>query len=171
MPDPDENGKPSTGTDGDQESQVTEDKDKVTAPPGDKKPEDELPEWARKALTDVRAEAANYRTKLREAEKRVSEAKSPEDHEAALKELRESNAKLERDILVRDVAGKHSLPASLAARLQGSTPEELEADAKELAKLLAPPAPPAGTPRGGLDPSDNDDGEMDPRKLARMTRR
>jgi len=67
------------------------------------------------------------------------------------------------------VARKYDLPDELAARLRGSTVEELEADARTLAALLAPKAP--ESLGGGLTPSDDDDGEMDPRVLARRTRR
>ncbi|MCX5237230.1 hypothetical protein OG824_18690 [Streptomyces prunicolor] len=132
-------------------------------------PEDELPDWARKELAKVRNEAAGYRTRLRDAETKLSDAKSPEEFEAALAEVKTKNAELERSVLVTTVARKFDLPKELAGRLRGATPEELEADAKALQVLLAPAAPPSLG--GGLDPSDEDDGDMDPRKLARRTRR
>ena len=133
--------------------------------------EDALPEWARKELTKVRGEAANYRTKLREAEQKLSEAKTPEEVNAAISELREQNEKLERSILVNTVATKYELTPLLASRLVGSTEAELEADAKLLAAAL--PAAPLAPPKlaGGLDPSDDSDTESDPRKLARRSRR
>lgn len=130
---------------------------------------DSLPEWARKELSNVRAEAANYRTKLREAEAKLSAAKTPEEVEAAISELKDQNAKLERSILVNKVAGKHRLPAELAELLKGEDEAALEAHAKALAKF-ATPAPPTSL-SGGLDPSDDDDGEIDPRKLAAKFRR
>ncbi|WP_329022526.1 MULTISPECIES: hypothetical protein [Streptomyces] len=71
--------------------------------------------------------------------------------------------------MVASVARRFDLPDELAGRLRGESAEELEADAKALQSLLAPVAPPVLS--GGLDPSDEDDGEMDPRKLARLTRR
>ncbi|MEV3858473.1 hypothetical protein AB0J38_29685 [Streptomyces sp. NPDC050095] len=133
-------------------------------------PEDELPDWARKELAKVRGEAAGYRTRLRDAETRLSGAKSSEEFEAALAEVKQQNAELERSVLIGTVARKFDLPEELAGRLRGATPEELEADAKSLQSLLTPKAPPALG--GGLDPSEgDDDGEMDPRKLARRTRR
>ncbi|MFG2850864.1 hypothetical protein ACGFZ9_09360 [Streptomyces mirabilis] len=132
-------------------------------------PDDELPDWARKELAKVRNEAAGYRTRLRDAETKLSEAKSPEEFEAALAEVKTKNAELERSVLVTTVARKFDLPEELAGRLRGATPEELEADAKALQVLLTPAAPPSLG--GGLDPSDEDDGDMDPRKLARRTRR
>ncbi|MYT31741.1 MULTISPECIES: hypothetical protein [unclassified Streptomyces] len=131
--------------------------------------EGDLPEWARKELTKVRGEAASYRTRLRDAEAKLSEAKSPEEFEAALNELQAKNAELEHSLTASSVARKHNLPDELAARLRGSTVEELEADARALAVLLAPKTP--ESLGGGLSPSDDDDGEMDPRKLARRFRR
>ncbi|KOG26814.1 hypothetical protein [Streptomyces viridochromogenes] len=131
--------------------------------------EDELPDWARKELAKVRGEAAGYRTRLRDAETKLSEAKTPEEVEAALADVKSKNAELERSLLVATVARKYDLPAELAGRLQGGTPEELDTDAKALQALLTPAAPPSLG--GGLNPSDEDDGEMDPRKLARRSRR
>ncbi|MFE3578139.1 hypothetical protein [Streptomyces vinaceus] len=132
-------------------------------------PEDELPDWARKELSKVRTEAASYRTRLRDAETRLTDAKSPEEFESALAEVKAKNAELEHSLVVAQVARRFELPEALAARLRGTTVEELEADAKALQSFLAPPAP--QSLGGGLNPSDEDDGEMDPRKLARRSRR
>ncbi|MEU7030055.1 hypothetical protein AB0A60_25660 [Streptomyces sp. NPDC046275] len=132
--------------------------------------EDELPDWARKELAKVRGEAAGYRTRLRDAETKLGEAKSPEEFEAALAEVKQKNAELEHSLVAASVARKYDLPEALAGRLRGATPEELEADAKALQAFVTPAAPPSLG--GGLTPSDDeDDGEMDPRKLARRTRR
>ncbi|MCY0946822.1 hypothetical protein [Streptomyces antarcticus] len=151
------------------------------APPGEKpddkggaggestSEEEALPDWARKELAKVRGEAAGYRTRLRDAETKLSGAKSPQDFEAALADVKAKNAELEHSLVVATVARKFDLPEALAGRLRGATPEELEADAKALQSLITPVTPPALG--GGLDPSDEDDGEMDPRKLARRTRR
>ncbi|WP_236246474.1 hypothetical protein [Streptomyces sp. CC210A] len=131
--------------------------------------EDELPEWARKELTKVRGEAASYRTRLRDAETRLGQAKTPEEVEAALAEVRAKNTELERELRVSAVARKHGLPDELTNRLRGESVDELEADAKALSALLRL-APPENL-SGGLDPNDGDDGELDPRKLARLTTR
>jgi hypothetical protein len=133
------------------------------------KPEDELPEWARKELTKARGEAANYRVKLREAETSLQNAKTPEEFEAARSELSTRIAELESSLLRSNVARKFELPDELAARLNGATEAELEADAKSLLKFVVPAAP--ESLGGGLTPSDDGDDEMDPRKLARRTRR
>jgi hypothetical protein len=124
-------------------------------------------EVLRKKLTDANAEAANYRTKLRETEAKLSSAKTVEEFEAATSELRGQIEALERQILLKDVAAKYELPAALAKRLSGSTPEELEADAKELQKLVAPSAPESLS--GGLNPDDGED--FDPVKAARAARK
>lgn len=133
--------------------------------------DDDLPEWARKELTSVRAEAANYRTRLREAEGKLSAAKTPEEVEAAVAELRTQNANLERSILVSKVANKHGLPQDLADVLKGADEAELEAHAKVLKKFAAAAKAEPESLGGGLDPSTEDDGELDPRKLARHSRR
>ncbi|CAL9327215.1 hypothetical protein [Streptomyces sp. SudanB182_2057] len=84
--------------------------------------------------------------------------------------MKAKNAELEHSLLVSSVARKYDLPEELAGRLRGSTPEELESDARALQALVLPAAPAALG--GGLTPSaDEDDGEMDPRRLARRTRR
>lgn len=46
------------------------------------------------------------------------------------------------DELQRRLAAEAGLPAGLANRLRGDTPEELRADANRLAALLPPPPPP-----------------------------
>ncbi|MFJ1932626.1 hypothetical protein ACIOGZ_08100 [Kitasatospora sp. NPDC088160] len=132
-------------------------------------PEDDLPDWARRELSRTRAESASYRTRLRDAEERLTAAKSPEEFEAAVAEVTAKNAELERTLMIGTVARRYDLPDALAARLRGATVEELDADAKTLQGLLVPPLPQSLD--GGLDPSSQDDGELDPRKLARRTRR
>lgn len=51
-------------------------------------------------------------------------------------ELAQHNAKLSADILRRDVIAESGLPSVFASRLQGSTKEEMLADAEELKKAL-----------------------------------
>lgn len=164
------------------EEKSTPDEEKKDEPEGDGKSEgdkpeekkkdgiDALPEWAQSELRNVRAEAANYRTRLREAEQKLADATSPEEIQTAITELREQNAKLERTVLVSKVARKHGLPDDLAARLTGDDEAALEADAKVLSKYVTAPNDPENL-EGGLNPQSKDDGENDPRKLARKTRR
>ncbi|MDG4783256.1 hypothetical protein O7614_26705 [Micromonospora sp. WMMD961] len=147
--------------------------DKPDAPEAEVDERDnELPEWARKKLTKANAESANYRTRLREAEAKLAEAKTPQEMEAAIAAFKDTNAKLERQILVRDVADEVGLPKELAARLVGDTREELVADAKNLAKFAPTEEREPDELSGGLDPSDRE-GAFDPVKAAReaMTRR
>ncbi|WP_406192372.1 hypothetical protein OH733_05405 [Streptomyces griseus] len=147
-----------TAPEGD-ETESTEDKPSEESVPAD---------VLRKKLTDANAEAANYRTKLRETEAKLSSAKTVEEFESAVAELKAQNEALERTILLNTVAAKYELPAALAKRLSGATPEELEADAKELQKLVAPAAPESLS--GGLDPEDDAD-DFDPVKAAQAARR
>lgn len=130
---------------------------------------EELPEWARKEITTTRAEAANYRTRLRDAEAKLTEAKTPEEFEAAVAEVKATNETLERSVQVERAARKHGLPDELAEELQFLPLDKIEARAKVLAKYVGTAAPTSLS--GGLDPTNDDDGEMDPRKLALQSRR
>lgn len=134
---------------------------------GQPKEETVPPEVLRKELTSARAEAANYRTKLREAEAKLSKAKTVEEFEAATSDLRGQIEALERQILLNNVAAEFELPPALAKRLSGNTEEELKADAKELQKLIVPAAPESLS--GGLTPDSGDD--FDPVKAARQARK
>lgn len=116
---------------------------------------DELPEWAQSEIRRLRQEAGGFRTKLREAQEALTNAKSPEDIEKAVSEAVASvNAQL-ADAERRYIGAKHQLPDELASRIQGSTPEEMEADAKKLAKLLGSEADPELS--GGLTPGSSDE--------------
>lgn len=142
----------------------------------DSKDESKLSDYWRGELSRARSEAGNYRTQLREAQKALGEAKSPEEFAAATAELSDKIAKLETANMRSEAARKHNLPDALAARLQGATAEEIEADAKALAELIpaATPkqTPPARPPRGGLNPAgDLDPDETDPAKLAMAVER
>ncbi|GAA0967427.1 hypothetical protein [Actinocorallia libanotica] len=130
--------------------------------------EDEAPEWVRKELAKVRGEAANYRTKLREAEAALTNAKTVEEFEAARAELSTRIVELETSLLREKVARKYDLPDELAARLRGADEAELEADAKALQKFVNPAAP--ESLGGGLTPDDSE-GDFDPVKVARAARR
>lgn len=133
-------------------------------------PEDELPEWARTKLTKANSEAANYRTRLRETEAKLAEAKTPEQFAAALAEVTAKNAELERSVLVNGVAGKHNLPAELAELLKGDDEAALTAHAKTLQKFIAKGKAPLGL-NGGLTPGENEADDNDPRKLAQNSPR
>lgn len=121
---------------------------------------DDLPEWVLRERKQLRDEAAEWRVKLRETE----QAK-----DAEIKELQGKLAQIEFEGLKRAVAEEVGLPASAAGRINGSTKEELEADAKELFKLLAVRSPRKLS--GGLTPQDGTTDTTDPRERARRVRR
>lgn len=108
---------------------------------------------AKKALSKVRQEAAKNRTKLRDLEAKLKDAKTPEQVAEIVSGLTESNAKETRALLVENVALKAGLPDEALDRLKGETREELEADAKALAKLLGTKTKVDPDVDGGLSPS------------------
>lgn len=123
-----------------------------------------------KALRD---EAASYRVQLRAAEEALNAAKTPEEVEAAVASITEQNHQLRRDL----IAERHKLPAELKKVLTGTTDEELEAHAKELAQFVpksevVPTTPPV-TPGGGLGGAEVGSGDVlpdDPGELAARLR-
>lgn len=128
------------------------------------------PEQLKSALTNARNEAARYRTKLRDAETRLTNAKTPEDVEAARAELAEENKKLARELLVERI-GK-GLPDDLLPLLTGKTEEELKAQAEALKKHLPVTTDTKTPPKklsGGLNASEGDK-DFDAVKVARQLR-
>jgi Gamma-glutamyl phosphate reductase len=75
---------------------------------------------------------------LRAKEKQRAEAEMTETQrlQKQAEELTAKNAKLEGDLIRREVIAEVNLPSIFADRLQGTTKEELLADAKKLAELL-----------------------------------
>lgn len=90
----------------------------------------------RRALNAANRESADFRAKLKEFEDRDKSELEKANERATAAETRA--AELERNYLRSQVALAKGLPANLAARLQGSTKEELEADADALKALIAP---------------------------------
>lgn len=119
------------------------------------------------AGTDTGAEVEKWKTLARKHEQQAkanaAAAKKLAEIEAAQKSAEEkaaearAEAERERDelrlaLLRRDAAEEAGLPRSWADRLKGATAEELLADAKNLAKDLAPKDnPPAATARAVPD--------------------
>lgn len=133
--------------------------DPATAPeakPGDVK---SLPQWAQDLISNVRGEAANWRTQLREAQDALGKAKTPEDVQKATEEIARKNKELERELLVERIANKHKLPDDLKSRLKGDDEKSLEEDAKSLAKFAPKEEVKVDPERlsGGLDPDTSDD--------------
>jgi hypothetical protein len=99
---------------------------------------------ARKEALDAKKErdALQREKEQREADEAKAKGdyeKLAEDRQKRIDELEANEKKRDRDDLKRAVATKHKLPEALALRLAGETEAELEADAKELAKLVKPP--------------------------------
>jgi len=99
------------------------------------------------ATTDWKAKAREWEkrakdnmTRIKEAEPKLAEydrliQASKSELELAREQAtgyQERATKAERDAMVATIALDKGLPAALARRLQGSTPEELQADADEL---------------------------------------
>ena len=103
---------------------------------------------ARGSKAAVLRDLAAERDKRQEAQAQLLEA------QAELKRVAERLAAVEHQQLVRDVVAEVKLPAELAARLVGTTREELVADAKKLAGSLGfdqrPVDPSQGRSSGGL---------------------
>lgn len=123
------------------------------------------PERAKRKIAKLNSEAANLR-------KRVNEAPKAEDVTAREQRIKE----LETAQLRYEVAFDLGLPKQIANRLQGSTKEEMLADAEALVELISPSKrPPSNRPaeklRGGGEP-DREPEETDLSKLGeRMFRR
>ncbi len=108
-------------------------------------------ERARKALHERNAEAAKQRKKLETYEQTEAARKQAEMTEAErLKaQLETATRELEGLKLARmrsEAAESAKLPAQLAERLNGSTLEELKADAERLAAVLPKPSPAVTNP-------------------------
>lgn len=139
-------------------------------PQGD--PEEGNPDgdsFPRTYVETLRRENAASRTKLRELEAAMADAKTPEQVAQIVADLKDENEKLVRDALVGRIASKYNLPAELAARLTGDDEAALEADAKALAKF-APPAETDPELNGGLDPHTGDAGPAGPRAVLAAAR-
>lgn len=142
---------------------------------------------ALEALTEARSEAANYRVKLRAAEAKLAEteqklaaATTPEAIEDLRSELATEvakNAELARELLVRDIAGKHNLTDELAEIIRdlaesGKDEDALNTRAKALAELVPVERHEPESLSGGLNPLDPGDTlPNNPRELAQMTPR
>lgn len=109
---------------------------------GDESQEDEADapfdkERALRKIQKLNSESKNLRERAQEAEKKVGNAD----------ELSRTNEEQASKILRLEVALKHGLPANLVGRLNGSTEEELLADAEELMGLFVAKEPPSQSPK------------------------
>jgi len=115
------------------------------APPASETPEEEwdqaramdtihkLREIEKQSKKDAKELA---RLKAEEEKRAKAQMTETERLQAERDEYATKTAKLEADIMRRDVIAETGLPPALADRLKGSTQDELLADAKELLKLL-----------------------------------
>ena len=111
--------------------------------------------------TALKARLAEFeRAQMTEQEKTAADLKTAQDRVAALEA---QIAEQHRQAAVAKALKTVGLPADLAGRLQGSTPEELAADAKALAAALGEPP---------VDPSQGQhaDGKPAPRSLTEALR-
>lgn len=102
--------------------------------------------------TALRARLAEFeRAQMTEQEKTAADLKTAQDRVAALEA---QIADQQRQAAVAEALKTAGLPADLARRLQGSTPEELAADAKALAAALGePPVDPSQGQHAGGKPA------------------
>ena len=102
--------------------------------------------------TALRARLAEFeRAQMTEQEKTAADLKTAQDRVAALEA---QIADQQRQAAVAEALKTAGLPADLAGRLQGSTPEELVADAKALAAALGePPVDPSQGHHAGGKPA------------------
>ncbi|WP_270409496.1 hypothetical protein [Brachybacterium paraconglomeratum] len=128
VPDPQEGQESSQETDeqegGDDESQEDE------SEPFDS-------DRALRKIQKLNSENKNLRTRAHEAEEKASGSE----------ELTKTNEQQASEILRLRVALKHGLPEALVGRLNGSSEEELLADAEELMGLFVAKEPPSRTPK------------------------
>lgn len=109
----------------------------------------------------LKARLAEFeRAQMTEQEKTAADLKTAQDRVAALEA---QIAEQQHQAAVAEALKTAGLPADLAGRLQGSTPEELAADAKALAAALGEPP---------VDPSQGQHtgGKMAPRSLTEALR-
>lgn len=144
---------PNEGAEGDENTPEEPDEegeeDSSTLPPAE----------ALKALKKARKEAGNYRTRLRTVEAQLANAKTPEEFQAAVDQIKADNEAEAIALHRENVALRFKLPDDVAATLHGKSKDELEAHAKVLAKYIVSND---GDPeyQGGLDP-DSDTGGSD----------
>ena len=128
--------------------------------------DDSSGEWDReRAMRKIRKSNQEAKSQRERAKAAEEKAKRAGDFE---KRALDAEARLLRLEVGADVG----LPVSLASRLQGSTKEELLADAEELMKLVAP-SKPSGKPKpnlkGGAKPSE-DDGELSAAEIVKRAK-
>jgi vacuolar-type H+-ATPase subunit I/STV1 len=89
-------------------------------------------------VNTVKANLEKELQKFKDAEQKRKETEMSETEKLQnrAKELEAENKRLKTESLKQSIATKLGLPESLALRLQGETPEEIEKDAKEILETL-----------------------------------
>lgn len=122
---------------------------------------DTLGEGGVKALQAERARAAKAEADLKALQQQIEDSKKTAEQKAAddiAKARAEASEAAAKALRYEVAANKEGFPLALAARLTGSTKEELEADADKLMSLIpkapeaAPTAPPVGPTVPGQQP-------------------
>lgn len=140
---------------------------------------------AREERDRIKAELDKVQGELRKhTDRNKSETQRLQEERDALKtELETTRSSVRRREAAEEHAPDHATQAQIRAAakyIHGTSDEELAASAQEFYALFTPAAPPkapASKPKerlplkGGSAPDDDDDGEMDPRKLAALVRR
>ena len=161
MSEQDETQQDSTATD-----EATEEKRDQTASEQQESPEDDRddswdPERAKRKISKVNSENKALRERATKAEEKAS---SVDDLTRERNDLSAANLRLE-------VGYELGLPLSLAKRLQGSTREEMLADAEALVELVAPKRPGTRRPAEDLRPGGQPDAEPEETDLTKLGER
>lgn len=132
-------------TQSDEQSQETAPNDEAVRPGADNASTDEprgdwlstLPATAQDEIRRLRSESKTHRLSARKLEQKVKEFEDQNKTEQQRLEERavtaEGKAQTAEQQLARfKIAAEKGIPPQLVGRLQGSTPEELEADAEQL---------------------------------------
>lgn len=128
---------------------------------------DELPQWAREKLTKANNEAAKYRNE-KNAAVEAAKAAVQADFEAKLAEAVSAKESIESELsdaklslakltAVLKVGFPSDKAEEYAARVQGTTPEEIAADVAKLRELFGGNNAPSRTPAVDRSPDGGDD--------------
>lgn len=141
----------------------------VNTPPAQTKVED-LPDWAQTLIRDLRAENANRRVELTNRTNELTTASNALAAVGTEKDtLKAAADKAASDLLRLNVALSAGIPGDkagvFAARLQGSTEDELKADAEALKGAFGsgnapPPATDPSQGQGGTQSTGTPEGDM-----------
>lgn len=115
--------------------------------------------WAKNAVESANREAASRRVALRELEERVKDAKTPEEFNTALADVKAKEVELTNTLARERAARKHALTDDLLEFLTADSEEGIEAQAEKLAALKPVAVQTAVItklpPTGGAKPNEN----------------